>query len=47
MQVEVYVKGMQANFGGHGLFSFGAIGQIIVHGVQKIELAQKIYASRG
>ena len=52
MQVEVDVKGMQANFGGHGLFSFGAIGTLqiwpnIVHGGQKIELAQKKYASRG
>ena len=59
MQVEVDVKRMQTDFGGHGLFSFGDIGTFqiwpnfpfrpwtIVHGGQKIELAQNIYASRG
>ena len=62
MQVEVDVKCMQTNFGGHGLFSFRDLASFclpskqpklpfgpwtIVHGGQKIELAQKIHASRG
>ena len=59
MQVEVDVKCMQTNFDGHGLSSFGVMAPFcspskqpfgpwaIVHGGQKIELAQKIHASRG
>ena len=62
MRVEVDVKCMQTNFGGHGLFGFGDLPLFhlplkwskfpfgpwaIVHGGQKIELAQKIHASRG
>ena len=62
MQVEVNVKCMEANFGGHDLSIFGDFAPFrfpskqpkfpfrawtIVHGGQKIELAQKIHASRG
>ena len=62
MQVEVDVKRMQTNFGGHGFSGFGVMAPFclplkrpnfpfgpwaIVHGGQKIELAQKIHASRG
>ena len=62
MQVEVDVKCVQTNFGGHDLFGFGVMSPFtclqkrpkfpfepwaIVHGGQKIESAQKIYASRG
>ena len=59
MQVEVDLKRMQANFGGRGLSSFedfdpfrlpsktAKISLPIVCGDQKIELAQKIYTSRG
>ena len=50
---------MHIKFGGHGLSSFGDFAPFhfwpnfpfrpwtVVHGAQKIELAQKIYASRG
>ena len=58
MQVEGYVKCIQANFGGHGLTIFRDIatlmfGQIslldhgLIMGGQKMELAQKIHAIRG
>ena len=62
MQVEIDMKCMQFNFGGHGLFGSGDFVPFclpskrskfpfgpwaIVHGGQKIELAQKIHASRG
>ena len=55
MQVGLDVTHMCTNFGGRGLSGFGDTatlknGQIslsIVHGGQKIELAQKIHASRG
>ena len=59
MQVGTDVKCMHTNFGGCGFPSFGdkIIFQIwpyfpfrpwtIVHGDQKIELALKIYSSRG
>ena len=62
MQVEVDVKCMETNFGGHGISGFGDFAPFqtpskrpkfpfgpwtIVHGGQKIELAQKIHASRG
>ena len=61
MQVEVDVKCMQTNFGGHGLSGFGVMAPFIflqkrpnfpfgpwtiVHGAQKIELAQKIHACK-
>ena len=59
MQIEVVVKYMQANFDGCGLSGFGDFAPFqiwsnfpfkpwtIVHGGQKIELAQIIHASRG
>ena len=59
MQVGVGVKCMHTNFGGCGPSSFGAKVSFqiwpnfpfgpwtIVHGGQKIELAQNIHASRG
>ena len=62
MQVEVDLKCMETNFGGHGLFGIGVMAPFsylqkrqkfpfepwtIVHGGQKIELAQKIHTSRG
>ena len=59
MQVEVVVKCMQANFDGCGLSGFRDFAPFqiwsnlpfrpwtIVHGGQKIELAQIIHASRG
>ena len=59
MQVEADVKCMQTNFDGRGLSGFrvmapfclpskmAKISLTIVHGGQKIESAQKIYASRG
>ena len=60
MQVEVDVKCIETNFGGHGISSirdfvpFSSTFKTakislwtIVHGGQKIELAQKIHASRG
>ena len=57
MQVEVDVKCMQTNFDGCDLTGFGHIatfkiwpnfpfGQWTIHGGQKIELAQKIHASK-
>ena len=63
MQVEVDMKCMETNFGGHGISGFRDFAPFsntfkaakislrtmdyIVHGGQKIELAQKIHASRG
>ena len=62
MQIEVDLKCMQTNFGGRGLSGCGDIAPFclsskrpkfpfepwtIIHGGQKIELAQKIHASRG
>ena len=62
MQVEVDVKCMQTNFGGHGLFGFRDLASFCLPSKtakislrtmdyspcgQKIELAQKIHASRG
>ena len=64
MQVEVDVKYMETNSGGHDISGFGEIVPFsntfktakishqtmdwsMVHGGQKIELAQKIHASRG
>ena len=62
MQVEVDVKCMETNFGGHGISSFGDFvpfsstfktTKISLRTMdyspwgQKIELAQKIHASRG
>ena len=59
MQVEVDVKCMETNFGGHDLFGFedfahfsfafktARIPLLTVHGGQKIESPQKIHASRG
>ena len=56
MQVEVDVKCMQTNFGVRGISSFGDFAPFQIwpnfpfgpwNGGQKIELAQKIHASRG
>ena len=59
MQVEVDVKCMETKFDGCGLSGFGDIAHFLfvfktgkiylqtMHGGQKIELAQKIHASRG
>ena len=59
MQVEVDVKRLETNFGGRGFSGFGFMAPFclpskwpkfmdyIVYGGQKIELAQKIYTSRG
>ena len=49
MHVEIDVKCMHTNFGGHGLSSFGdKIGllSIKVEKFNRSESAQKIYASR-
>ena len=58
MQVEVDVKCMQTNFGGHGLFGFGVMApfclpskmakiSLRIKKCNRLELAQKIHASRG
>ena len=60
MQVEVDVKCMETNFGGHGISGFldfapfsntfktaKTSNQTMDYGGQKMELAQKIHASRG
>ena len=54
MQVDPDMKCMETNFGGRGISGFGVMApfslpskqRTIVHGGQKIELAQKIHISR-
>ena len=49
MQVEIDVKFIHTNFGGHGLFGFGdkiSLWSIIVEKFNGSEWAQKIHASR-
>ena len=50
MQVGVDVECMHTNFGGRGLSGFGdiiSLWSIIVEKFNRLESAQKIYASRG
>ena len=50
MQVEIDVKCMHTNFGGHGLSGFGdkiSLWFIKVGKFNRSELAQKIHATRG
>ena len=49
MQVGIDVKFIHTNFGGCGLFGFGdkiSLWSIIVEKFNRLEWAQKIYASR-
>ena len=49
MQVEIDVKCMHTNFGGRGLIGFRdkiSLWSIKVKKINRLELAQRIYASR-